>query len=90
MLVENASTRFKKDLKLCQKRGYKMRKIFEVIERLKRKDPLDARNRPHLLVGDWDGAMECHIEPDWLLIYKVIGNELELYRTGTHSDLFRK
>lgn len=90
MLEQHPSNRFKKDLKLCQKRGYKMHKIFEVIEKIRRGVALEARHRPHLLVGDWGGATECHIEPDWLLVYKVEGSTLILYRTGTHSDIFRK
>lgn len=84
------SNRFKKDIKLAQKRGYDQSLIFAVIETLANGKKLDEKYRDHLLTGDYGGFRECHITPDWLLVYQVRENELLLLlaRTGTHSDLF--
>lgn len=84
------TTQFKKDLKTVQKRGCNLRLIEEVIQILAEGQPLPAKNRDHALVGNYSGCRECHIEPDWLLIYEVANNDLILLliRTGTHSDLF--
>lgn len=85
-IVESA--RFGKELERQRKRGKDLAKLRVVIEALVARRPLDARYRVHALVGDWAGYRDCHIEPDWLLIYKIIGDELRLARTGTHADLF--
>lgn len=84
------SNRFKRDLRLAKKRGYDLRLIEAVIEDLALGKILDEKYRDHLLSGNYQGLRECHITPDWLLIYKIEDNELILYlsRTGTHSDLF--
>lgn len=84
------SNRFKKDIRLLQKRGYDMRLIAEVIQQLSEGKQLHDRYRDHLLTGDYGGFRECHITPDWLLIYQYRNAELVLIlsRTGTHSDLF--
>lgn len=84
------SNQFKKDLKLARKRGLKLDKLREVIDTLAEKQSLEDRYRDHNLTGDHKGFRECHIEPDWLLIYRIDDNLLELFlfRTGTHSDLF--
>ncbi len=84
------SSRFKKDMKLAKKRGYDQSLITEVIEILARGETLNERYQDHTLSGDYVGFRECHITPDWLLIYQIQGNELVLLlsRTGTHSDLF--
>lgn len=84
------SNQFKKDLKLAQKRGYNIKKIKQVIASLANGEVLDAKYRDHLLTGEYGGFRECHIQPDWLLIYQIDGNQLVLFlaRTGTHSDLF--
>lgn len=83
---------FEKDLKRCIKRGYPMDEFRTVILLLERDGQLPEVYRPHMLHGDRQGQWECHIQPDWLLIWKQIGNELELLmlNTGTHSDLFSK
>ncbi|MBR1688972.1 MAG: type II toxin-antitoxin system YafQ family toxin [Prevotella sp.] len=83
---------FEKDLQRCIKRGYPMEKFRKVIQLLERDGTLPAIYRPHLLRGDRRGQWECHIQPDWLLIWKQYDDELELLmlNTGTHSDLFRK
>jgi mRNA interferase YafQ len=71
-----------------QKRGKDLKKIFDVIEKLEAGEELPIRNRDHALTGDWIGFRDCHIEPDWILIYAAGKDELILTRTGTHSDLF--
>ncbi len=90
MLDIIASNRFKKDLKLALKRGYQISLLEEVVDKLAMQQPLEERYRDHLLTGDYGGFRECHITPDWLLVYQVRENELILFlsRTGTHSDLF--
>lgn len=88
MLNLNASTAYKKDLKLCQKRGYDLTLLNAVINTLLIPESLPPKNRDHLLSGNHAGESECHITPDWLLIYRVINDELYLVRTGTHADLF--
>lgn len=84
------SNQFRKDLKLAAKRGYNMDKIKDVIARLANGETLDAKHRDHLLTGNYGGYRECHIDPDWLLVYQINGGQLILFlaRTGTHSDLF--
>ncbi len=81
---------FKKDLKLVKKRGYDLSLLTSVVDTLAMGQPLDEKYKDHNLVGNYKGCRECHITPDWLLIYEVSDNELILYltRTGTHSDLF--
>lgn len=82
------TTQFKKDIKRQLKRGKDIEKIKHVIELLVSQMPLPAKNRDHALTGDWSGWRDCHVEPDWLLIYKASSEELLLGRTGTHADLF--
>jgi len=84
------TTKFQKDLKRAQKRGYDLRLLTAVIKTLALGQPLPDKNRDHPLTGDFSGCRECHITPDWLLIYEIDGTSLILYltRTGTHSDLF--
>ena len=79
---------FKKDAKLLIKRGYAMNKLQTVIEKLAHEEVVEPRYRDHPLHGKYEGARDCHISPDWILIYAIVGNELRLIRTGTHSDLF--
>ena len=88
MLDVRYSTKFKKDFKTCVKRGYKMPLLQQAIDILRIPDVLPSKNRDHSLSGNYSGYRECHIEPDWLLIYRQEEEELFLYRTGTHSDLF--
>lgn len=84
------TTRFQKDLKRIKKRGFDMVLLTEILKKLAAGEDLPARNRDHMLSGDYAGCHECHITPDWLLIYEINGDELILYltRTGSHSDLF--
>lgn len=85
-----ASNKFRKDLKLARKRGLELEKLNAVVEMLANQLPLDIRYRDHALTGDYGDFRECHIEPDWLLIYRQDEDVLELFlfRTGSHSDLF--
>lgn len=84
------STRFKKDYKLAQRRGYDISLLKEVIDILADGKQLPEKYLDHPLAGDYSGCRECHIQPDWLLIYRIEKNLLilGLTRTGTHSDLF--
>ncbi|MFN5351656.1 MAG: type II toxin-antitoxin system YafQ family toxin [Alphaproteobacteria bacterium] len=79
---------FYKDFKKCQKRGKDISKLEKVIELLEANQILPLKYRDHKLIGNFDGYRECHIEPDWLLIYKITDTELILYQTGSHADLF--
>lgn len=90
MLEIVMSNRFKKDLKLAARRGYNFELLDEIVNKLARKELLPEKNRDHALSGDYAGCRECHIAPDWLLVYQAEDKELILYlmRTGTHSDLF--
>lgn len=88
MLDVRYSTRFKKDFKACVKRRYNMALLQQVIDTLRIPASLPPKNVDHNLSGNYIGYRECHISPDWLLIYRQEENELLLYRTGTHSDLF--
>ncbi len=89
MLTVRYSTCFRRDFKVCVKRRYDMELLQRAIDILRIPDQLPPKNRDHDLTGDYAGHRECHLSPDWLLIYKQSGEELLLYRTGTHSDLFR-
>jgi mRNA interferase YafQ len=79
---------FKRDVKLAERRGKDLAKLRELILLLVEGDPLPPRYRDHSLSGNWKHHRDCHIEPDWLLLYKIDGDDLHLVRTGTHSDLF--
>ena len=79
---------FKKDFKLAGKRGKKLQRLQVIIELLAKDEPLPARHRPHRLTGDMEGCWECHVEPDYLLVYEYLPGILMLVRFGTHSDLF--
>jgi mRNA interferase YafQ len=82
------SSRFQKDVKRISKRGLDLNRLGSAIDTLQRSGEAPSGTRPHLLIGAWSGHLECHIAPDWLLIYQVDESEVRLYRTGTHSDLF--
>ncbi|MBQ3368413.1 type II toxin-antitoxin system YafQ family toxin [bacterium] len=90
MYAIRPTNKFRQDLKLCQKRGYNMQAITDVIKKLAAGETLPPQNRDHELSGNYKGFRECHIQPDWLLIYRINNNDLILFlsRTGTHSDLF--
>jgi len=84
------TTKFQKDVKRIQKRGYDTSLLTEIIKKLAAGEQLPEKNKDHALSGNFVGCRECHITPDWLLIYEIVDKELILYltRTGTHSDLF--
>ncbi len=84
------SNRFKKDLRLAQKRGCRLDLLEEVVDKLAAGEKLPDKHKDHELVGDYIGFRECHIQPDWLLVYRIENEDLILFlaRTGTHSDLF--
>ena len=86
------TSQFKKDLKLAKKQNKDLGKLFEVIDILANGETLDAKYKDHSLTGNYRGNRECHIEPDWLLIYEIRGDVLVLmhYRLGSHSELFKK
>ena len=90
MLKIVASNRFRKDLKLAAKRKLNLDLLRQVVNTLAEEKPLERQYRDHELTGVYAGFRECHIQPDWLLVYRVERQELELFlfRTGTHSDLF--
>lgn len=90
MLEVVLSNRFKKDLKLAAKRGYNLDLLENVVDTLARGEKLTEKFRDHELIGNYSGFRECHIQPDWLLVYRIENSELILFlsRTGTHSDLF--
>ena len=80
--------RFRRDVKLAKRRGKDMSKLRELILLLVAGGPLPPCYKDHPLSGEWKHYRDCHIEPDWLLVYKIDGDDLYLVRTGTHSDLF--
>lgn len=82
------STTFARDYKRLQKQGASLRQLEAVVETLAEQQPLAPRYRDHPLKGNWRSYRECHIQPDWLLIYRVVGSELQLARTGSHAELF--
>lgn len=84
------TSKFQKDLKRIQKRGYNIALLTDVIKKLAVGEKLPEKNRDHSLSGTYAGCRECHVMPDWLLVYEIDNDELILYltRTGSHSDLF--
>lgn len=90
MRVITQSNLFKRDLENAKKRKFDLSLLKEVVQKLANNEKLEAKYKDHPLKGKFKGLRECHIQPDWLLIYCIDGNEIELLllRTGTHSDLF--
>ena len=84
------TNQFKKDYKQAMKRGLKIKLLDEIVSMLAMGEKLPEKNKDHALTGNWSNHRECHIQPDWLLIYRIEENVLvlTLTRTGTHSDLF--
>ncbi len=89
MLKPVYGNQFEKDVKLVQKRGFKMDQLKDVIRKLITQEPLEPRQKDHVLIGQYKGRRECHVAPDWLLIYKLNGEDIFFERTGSHSDLFK-
>ncbi len=88
MLTPVWSGRFKRDVKRAEKRGKDMTKLKAVLSLLIEQQALPDAYGDHPLKGDWRGYRDLHIEPDWLLLYRIVGDELHLARTGSHADLF--
>lgn len=84
------TTHFARDLKKMRKRGKDLDKLRGVVRQLAAGKQLDPHYRDHQLIGPWQPSRDCHIEPDWILIYTADEETLRLERTGTHSDLFKK
>ncbi len=84
------TTKFEKDLKRVRRRGWEIASLTDIVKELAAGKKLPEKNRDHDLVGNFAGLRECHIEPDWLLIYEIDSDNLILYlvRTGSHSDLY--
>jgi mRNA interferase YafQ len=90
MLVAVRSSRFRRDVRRLEKQGKDLAKLRTVLLLLLEGKPLPSRYRDHALRGDWNGFRDLHIEPDWLLLYRAQGGELQLARTGSHAELFRE
>lgn len=90
MLTPVRSAQFRRDVKRVEKRGKDLGKLKELLILLMQRSDLPEKYRDHPLKGDWNGFRDAHIEPDWLLIYRIQGDELQLARTGSHADLFQK
>lgn len=90
MLRTQTTKQFEKDFKRMIKRGKDMEKIKTVMRRLANEEILDIRHRDHKLTGDFEGFRECHIEPDWLLVYRINKRDISIIflRTGSHADIF--
>ncbi len=90
MYIVKPTTKFQRDLKRVHKRGYDISLLTAIIKKLAAGEPLPEKNRDHELSGNFAGCRECHVTPDWLLVYEIADEALILYltRTGTHSDLF--
>ena len=90
MLNVRYSTKFKRDFRRCQRRNFDMKELQAVIDVLRIPEKLTEKYKDHILHGEYEGYSECHMRPDWLLIYKYSEstNELLLARTGSHSDIF--
>ncbi len=84
------TTQFKKDYKKIKKQNLKLGKLKNVIEKLLTENVLEPEYKDHQLLGSFKGYCDCHIKPNWILIYKIIEDKLILERTGSHSELFKK
>lgn len=84
------TSQFKKDIKRLKKRGKDLEKLGDVVRLLAADEPLEEKHRDHTLIGRWIGSRDCHIEPDWILIYRNEPEALYMERSGSHSDIFKK
>lgn len=90
MLTPVYTRQFDKDIKRIKKRGKNLEKLKPIVRSLVNEETLDPLHRDHKLVGNWKGRRECHIESDWLLIYKIEADRIIFERSGSHADLFQK
>jgi mRNA interferase YafQ len=88
MRTPNYTTQFERDLRLTERRGKDIEKLKTILKAIIHAEPLPERQRDHPLVGNYKGRRECHVEPDWRLVYKLVNDEIIFERTGTHRDLF--
>lgn len=84
------TTQFKKDYKRIKRQNKNPEKLTSVIKLLLTGQVLDQKYRDHPLTGNWKGHRDCHLDPDWLLLYRITADDLYLERTGSHSELFKK
>ena len=89
MRIVSQTTQFSRDVRRMRKRGKDLVKLKLLVARLAGGEPLDPGHRDHPLLGRWKNCRDCHIEPDWILIYSADPRSIRLERTGSHSDLFR-
>ncbi len=89
MLTADYMRQFERDVKRLGRRGKNLSKLRTVVQTLLAEEPLDPLRRDHKLVGGFQGRRECHIEPDWLLVYRYEPGKIVFERSGTHADLFR-
>ncbi len=90
MLIPFRTSQFKRDVKLAEKRHKNMSKLKTIMTKIVDEETLDPKHKNHKLTGNYKNNWECHIEPDWLLIYRLTSIEVIFERTGSHSDLFKK
>jgi mRNA interferase YafQ len=83
------TSQFKRDFKKIKSRGKDLDKLQSLVKAILKGDQLESQYHDHPLSGKWTGSRDCHVEPDWVLIYRIDGDSLYLERTGSHSDLFR-
>ncbi len=88
-LLIRQTTQFRKDIKRLRRQGAALNLLESVVIALASQETLEAQYRDHLLTGNWRGFRECHIQPDWLLIYRIKGETVQLARKGSHTELFR-
>jgi len=88
MKILLTSRPYKRDFKRMAKRGNDLERLHRIVRRLEQDEELPSVSRPHALQGEWLGCWECHIAPNWLLIYRISTDRIQLERTGTHADLF--
>lgn len=89
MLTPVRTSQFKRDVKRVKKRDKDVSKLRTLLTLLMEQSPLPDTYQDHPLRGNWNGYRDAHIEPDWLLLYRVVGDELQLARTGSHADIFQ-
>ena len=89
MLKFRTTTKFERDFKRMQRRHKDMEELRKVMCKLQKEEPLDPKYNDHPLAGEFKDSRDCHIEPDWILIYRIAGDTIYFERTGSHSDLFR-
>ena len=90
MLKIHNTKAFRQDFKRMVKAGKDMQKLLELVELLEQEKPLDEKYKNHPLLGVWKDYQECHIAPNWLLVYRIDGDTITFARTGSHSDIFQK